>query len=129
MSVLRKSLKTDVCIIGGGSVGMVMSHMLNKLKINHIVIEKDELISSHPKAHYISPRSIEILKNFNITSDLITSNQIKHGQYYRYCSHLLNKRWCLDLFINSCFGGATQAFLLKIFTSISLFTHQLIMLN
>ncbi len=70
---------------------MVMSHMLNKLKINHIVIEKDKQISSHPKAHYISPRSIEILKKFNFTQDLITSNQIMHGQYYRYCSNLLNK--------------------------------------
>lgn len=34
-----KELETDVCIIGSGPVGMVLSRMLTKFKVKNIVLE------------------------------------------------------------------------------------------
>jgi hypothetical protein len=70
-----------------------MGNALKKFKINHIIIEKDEHVSDHPKAHYISPRTIEIFKNYNLYNkikDIQTSKNINDWRHYRYCGYLLN---------------------------------------
>ena len=92
-STLTKSyLKSDVCIIGGGSVGLTLSHLLIKYNINHLIIEKDNQISTHPKAHYLSPKTVEILKNLNIINDISNNylSKIDSWKYYRYCSYLID---------------------------------------
>jgi 2-polyprenyl-6-methoxyphenol hydroxylase-like FAD-dependent oxidoreductase len=93
MSVLFKTtnsiIKTDICIVGGGSVGLIVSQMLRKYKLNHLIFEKDISIVNHPKAHYISPRSTEIFKYYDIPN-VANSNQISNGNHYRYCSYLLD---------------------------------------
>jgi len=37
---IEKSLEAEVCIVGSGPVGMVLSNMLNRFKVSNIVIEK-----------------------------------------------------------------------------------------
>lgn len=62
-------LETDVCIIGGGSIGMTLSNLFSKYKINHLVLEKEKIkedLCNHPKAHYISPRTVETFKYFDL---------------------------------------------------------------
>ena len=89
---------TDVCIIGGGSIGMTMSNLLSKYKINHLIIEKEELscnFFNHPKAHYISPRTVETFKSIDIfAKDYFDDNYFKNinnWRHYRYCEFLLNE--------------------------------------
>ena len=63
---------TEVLIIGAGPSGMVFSLALSKLGVRHILIEKRSEISNHPKAHEISGRTLEILKQLGINlQDLI----------------------------------------------------------
>ena len=42
---------------------MVLSRLLQKFKINNIVLEKHHQLSHHPKAHYLSFRTCEILED------------------------------------------------------------------
>jgi 2-polyprenyl-6-methoxyphenol hydroxylase-like FAD-dependent oxidoreductase len=75
-----KELDTKVCIVGSGPVGMVLSLMLNKFKIPNIILERSLSIScniqyilivlEHPKAHYLSFRTCEILKDLGLGNEL-----------------------------------------------------------
>jgi 2,4-dichlorophenol 6-monooxygenase len=59
----KSVLNTQVCIVGSGPVGMVLSRMLSKFGIENRVLEKYPSLQNHPKAHYLSFRSCEILKD------------------------------------------------------------------
>ena len=89
--------QTDVCIIGGGSVGLAFSSLLSKFKVDHLVIEKEEKIPDHPKAHYLSPRTIEIMNYFdtfryNEGKSILENNlnNLNYWRHYRYCGYLLD---------------------------------------
>lgn len=58
---MKKSYDTDVLIIGGGPAGMLSGIYLDRLGISSIIVERQLEISTHPKAHELSARSIEIL--------------------------------------------------------------------
>lgn len=62
----RPIQKTDVLITGGGPSGMIAAIYLSKLGIPNILIERRQEIQSHPKAHELSARSIEILSSLGI---------------------------------------------------------------
>lgn len=38
--LLVKNMTTNVCIVGCGPVGMVLSNLLNHLKVPNIIVEK-----------------------------------------------------------------------------------------
>jgi 2-polyprenyl-6-methoxyphenol hydroxylase-like FAD-dependent oxidoreductase len=63
-------LKTDVCIVGAGPVGMVLKLMLDKFKINSLILEKQQEMQQHPKAHYLSFRTCEILSDLGLGKNL-----------------------------------------------------------
>jgi 2-polyprenyl-6-methoxyphenol hydroxylase-like FAD-dependent oxidoreductase len=118
LKIFRKNfcskLETDVCIIGGGSIGMTLSNLFSKYKINHLVLEKEkskEALCNHPKAHYISPRTVETFKYFDLfefennkihqnsesTSTSIGGffnksyfDNVNNWRHYRYCEYLLD---------------------------------------
>ncbi|OII77006.1 FAD binding domain-containing protein [Cryptosporidium andersoni] len=54
--------RVPVLIIGCGPVGMSLSNLLNNFKIKNIVVDQISNFSKDPKAHYISNRSMEILR-------------------------------------------------------------------
>ena len=39
-SIEKNNIETEVCIVGSGPVGMVLSNMLNRFKVSNVVIEK-----------------------------------------------------------------------------------------
>lgn len=83
-----------VAIIGGGSVGMTLSLFLSNNGIANSIYEKDSMLSLHPKAHYLSPRSCEILDQIGVYSILKAStehNPISNWSFYRYCGSVLDK--------------------------------------
>ena len=55
--------QTDVLIVGAGPVGMVLSAMLTHFRVDNTIIDKAHSLQDHPKAHYISFRTCEILKD------------------------------------------------------------------
>ncbi len=86
---------TDILIVGGGTIGMTLASLLAKFNVNYLIIEKESSsskIMDHPKAHYISPKTVEVFKYFDTFTK--SSNLIKNIDYwrhYRYCQYLLDK--------------------------------------
>lgn len=82
-----------VLLSGGGSVGLTLGIALNKFKVKHVIVEKEDHISDHPKAHYLSPRTVEIFKNLDMEQSLTkqyANNNIENWKHYRYCGYLLD---------------------------------------
>ena len=59
-------LATEVCIVGGGPVGAALKIMLRNFGISAECFDMRNSISPHPKAHFLSPRTLEILELIGI---------------------------------------------------------------
>ena len=60
-------IDTDVLIIGAGPSGMVSALCLARVGVRSIVVERAASLSTHPKAHEVNARSIEILTSLGFT--------------------------------------------------------------
>ena len=78
-------MNTEVLIIGGGPSGMLSAIYLNRLGISSIVLERQNEISEHPKAHELSARSIEILIQLGFTFEELK----KEASDYEAASRIL----------------------------------------
>jgi len=73
-----------------------MAALLAEKNIKSIILEKDNFISNHPKAHYISPRTVEIMNHIGF-KDYIekykceSAKDYNNWRYYRYCQYLIDK--------------------------------------
>jgi hypothetical protein len=91
-SFLIEPKKTDIVVVGGGAVGLTLSTFLSKYNVKHFVLEKEEKLDDHPKAHYLSPRTVEIFQNLRIFDKINMDNaKIEKWNYYRFCSYILDK--------------------------------------
>lgn len=75
---------------------MTISALLAQKNIKSIILEKDSGISNHPKAHYISPRTVEILNYIGFKNNIEkyksdSAKDYNNWRYYRYCQYLLDK--------------------------------------
>lgn len=59
-----------VLIVGAGPVGLTLSHLLNRIGISSLILEKDSGFSDHPKAHVMSSRSLEIFGSLGLDQDI-----------------------------------------------------------
>ncbi len=60
-------LDTEVLIIGAGPSGMVSALCLARAGIRSIIVERAPGLSTHPKAHEVNARSIEIFESLGVT--------------------------------------------------------------
>ncbi|WP_198347249.1 FAD-dependent monooxygenase [Nocardia terrae] len=63
-------MRTSVLVIGGGPVGLTLSILLARMKIDHQVVESRLAPSPHPKARGISARSMEIFRRLGLESEI-----------------------------------------------------------
>src|SRR5690349_20246332 len=61
-----------VLIVGGGPAGLTMSMLLSTLGVNSLLVERRTGESGVPKAHIISPRSMEILSQCGIAERVLS---------------------------------------------------------
>ncbi|CAG7936686.1 unnamed protein product [Penicillium nalgiovense] len=55
-----------VLIVGGGPTGLLQALLLSRLGVQSLIIERYSERLAAPKAHAINPRSLEILRQFNL---------------------------------------------------------------
>lgn len=60
------SIDVPVLVVGGGPTGLLEAHMLSKLGVKSLVVERYPKRLAAPKAHALSPRSLEICRQFGI---------------------------------------------------------------
>ena len=104
--MLASQIKTNVWIVGAGPVGMATALLLRqkylllvfmliilprKFGIESIVLEKDSDISPHPKAHLISSRSMEIMRELGIEKEVNDDMPaIETWTSYKYWRYVLD---------------------------------------
>lgn len=73
-----KSSSAKVAIVGGGPVGLYLSHLLSRYGVAHTLIEKrtDRRARPHPQAHYLNMRTMELLRNtyFEVFEDAVIAS-------------------------------------------------------
>ena len=90
--MLANHLKTKVCVVGAGPVGMSMVMLLRKFGIDSVVLERAPGISPHPKAHVIMPRTMEIMKGLGLEEEIIAAAPpIEQWTSYRYSRFVLDQ--------------------------------------
>ena len=64
---MTSALETDVLIVGAGPSGMVSALCLARAGVRSIIVERAAGLATHPKAHEVNARSIEILMGLGFT--------------------------------------------------------------
>ncbi|OLT18915.1 hypothetical protein BJF80_13780 [Serinicoccus sp. CUA-874] len=59
-----------VVVVGGGPVGLASSLMLSRLGVEHLLLERHEGTSIHPKAVGLNQRTVEILRQLGLGEEL-----------------------------------------------------------
>ena len=62
----KQTIEKDVLIVGGGPAGLVLSNLLNRMSVSSILVESSPTPSTHPQAHFINTRTMEILRELGV---------------------------------------------------------------
>ncbi|MFZ1863934.1 MAG: FAD-dependent monooxygenase [Polyangiales bacterium] len=66
---MSRQLQTDVLIVGAGPSGMTSALCLARAGIQSIIVERAAGLATHPKAHELNARSIEILMGLGVSKE------------------------------------------------------------
>lgn len=93
------TLRTDVLIIGGGPTGLVAALALGRLGVPCVLVERNEQVAAHPKAHELSPRSIEILTSLGCDFAALDAEASPYEDSARavFCGTLRQQLGVIDL--------------------------------
>ena len=76
-----RSIKTQVCIVGGGPAGMMLSHILHCAGIDSIVLERQSkaYILSRIRAGVLEHGSVEMLREHGLNERMDRDGKAKDG--------------------------------------------------
>lgn len=96
---MSESVDADVLIIGAGPTGMVAAIALSKLGVTSIVLDRLPAVSGHPKAHELSPRSLEILTGLGVSFEAMDAEASSYQDSARvlFCARLSEELGRIDL--------------------------------
>lgn len=81
-----------ILIVGAGPVGLTCAHLLGLAGIESVLIEKQVKLSTHPSAHFIHSRTMEILRDIGMYEQIIeTMPDPELWRRFIYCSHILGE--------------------------------------
>jgi 2-polyprenyl-6-methoxyphenol hydroxylase-like FAD-dependent oxidoreductase len=69
----QKQIDTDILIVGGGPVGLMLANLLGQAGIRTIVLEQRTQPPAHSMAIGVTPPSIEILESLNLADIFVRS--------------------------------------------------------
>ncbi|KAF2809360.1 uncharacterized protein BDZ99DRAFT_463196 [Mytilinidion resinicola] len=68
---MSKIQEVPVIIIGGGGCGLTLSSLLSDYHVEHLLFERHDATSRLPKAHYLNQRSMEVLRQHHMESEIL----------------------------------------------------------
>ncbi|PMD39449.1 3-propionate hydroxylase [Hyaloscypha variabilis F] len=77
-----RDLDIPVLIVGGGPTGLLLAHMLSRLGVKSLIIERYPTRLAAPKAHALSPRTLEICRQFGLDINTIRDLGTKRSDAY-----------------------------------------------
>ena len=84
-------MKTDVLIVGAGSVGLTLGNYLARFGVDSIIVEKSKQINPHPRAMGINGRTGESLRALGVFSDVARlCYDLEHRGYRRLTGDTLD---------------------------------------
>ncbi|GFE52671.1 phenol 2-monooxygenase-like protein isoform X1 [Babesia ovis] len=85
-------LKTDTCVlvVGAGPVGVTLQLLLSRIGVPCLLAERNTLPRSHPRAHYVSNRSMEVWRQLGHIDKAIEciTEPLEYWRYFKYCRHI-----------------------------------------
>lgn len=58
----RHLSSVPVAVVGAGPTGLMTSLLLSRLRVPHVVLERRSALPTHPQAHFINYRTMEIFR-------------------------------------------------------------------
>ncbi|EON61505.1 hypothetical protein W97_00720 [Coniosporium apollinis CBS 100218] len=76
------AIDVPVLVVGGGPTGLLLAHLLSKLGVRSLLVEKYPERLGAPKAHALSPRSLEICRQFGLDTKAIRNLGTKRADAF-----------------------------------------------
>ena len=85
--------RVPVLIVGGGPVGLYASSLLSSYGVPSLLVERSAQPSTHPRAHLINTRSMELLRELGVEPQVRAQTPpMSEWRHFRYCSTLLGEQ-------------------------------------
>ena len=82
--------QTTIVVIGGGPVGLTASLLLDRWRVEHILVEAQERPIDHPQAHFINCRTMEIFRELGLERKIrATAAPLDEWRRYVYGTSLV----------------------------------------
>lgn len=97
--MIQQELSVPVLVIGAGPSGMVSALCLAQRGIDCVLVERREKPETHPKAHELSARSIEILHELGFGYDELAAeaSPTEDASKILFCGTIGEEFGCIDL--------------------------------
>ena len=84
-----------VVVAGGGPVGITTALLLSRYGVPCLLLERDQELTDHPRAHFINHRTMEIFRGFDGGWGTLEGPRLACGLPSVYASLALwERRWC-----------------------------------
>jgi 2-polyprenyl-6-methoxyphenol hydroxylase-like FAD-dependent oxidoreductase len=94
-------------IVGGGPVGLYASALLSAYGVPSLLCERSVSTASHPRAHLINTRSMELLRELGVERAIREQTPpLDDWRHFRYCSSLLGAQIAEEDHMDSPAWGA-----------------------
>merc|ERR1712187_169526 len=82
-----------ILIVGGGPSGLTMGYMLSQLGVPSLIMERYPTRLDVPKAHALSPRSLELCRQFGLNLNEIRKlgTSRENGYWVNFITNLSGK--------------------------------------
>ena len=95
----------NVLIAGAGPVGLTCSHLLSRLGVSNTILERQSKLATHPSAHFLHSRTMEIFETIGIADSIYNSMpSTEEWRKFIYCSSIRGTHYRVhDHFLSNSF--------------------------